>query len=141
MKKKRTLAEYRQVAGIDSNKHHKKGMNPVPKYDPFTGELNPHYKELTGEDNPMEVYEEVFKNCDVPQALKKIDESSWEEMECDNVQKFRYGEFPELIYVIKTGFKNKYIVVQEDAYELHLGNSKLMTKKSVEKTYGIKLSV
>ena len=132
MKKKRTLAEYRQVAGIDSNKHQKKGMHPIPQYDPFTGELNPHYEELTGKKNPMKDYEDV--------VIDKVNESSWEEIECSNVKKFQYGEFPETIYVIKTGFKNKYIVIQEDAYELHLGNSKLMTKRSVEKMYGIKLS-
>ena len=26
----------------------------IPKYDPYTGELNPHYEELTGEKNPLE---------------------------------------------------------------------------------------
>jgi len=27
-------------------------MNNIPKYDPYTGELNPLYEELTGQSNP-----------------------------------------------------------------------------------------
>jgi len=120
MKKKRTLAEYRQVAGVDSNKHQKKKAEIITS---------------VGE----KLLEETFKNCDVPEAIKTIEESKWTEMECTNIKKFQFGEFPEIIYVIKTGFKNRYIVVQEDAYELHLGKSKLMTKEKVEKVYNIKL--
>ena len=33
----------------DSNK------NPIPIYDPQTGELNPYYKELTGKENPLDI--------------------------------------------------------------------------------------
>lgn len=28
-------------------------MNKIPTHDPYTGELNPYYEELTGEPNPM----------------------------------------------------------------------------------------
>ncbi len=115
MKKERTINEYRQVAGVDSNKH---------KNEKGTGE---------------KVLEEIFKKCDVPAAIKAIDKSDWTEVECTNVRKFNFGDFPEAIYVIKTGFKDTYIVVNEDAYHLHIGNSKLMTKKKVEKTYNVKL--
>ena len=65
--------------------------------------------------------------------------TDWEEIPCDNVRKYRYGTFPELIYVIKTGFKNEYLVVNEDAYHLHLGKTSLMTKQKVEKKYNIKI--
>ena len=44
MSKKRTMNEYRQT---------KDTVYQVPKYDPYTGEKNPHYKELTGEDEPV----------------------------------------------------------------------------------------
>lgn len=64
---------------------------------------------------------------------------TWDEIECNNIQKFQYGDYPELIYVIKTGFKNEYLVVNEDAYHLHIGKTKLMTKEKIEGIYNIKL--
>ena len=63
----------------------------------------------------------------------------WIEKYCTNVQMFQYGDYPEIIYVIKTGFKNEYLVVCEDAYHLHLGKTSLMTKQKVEKTYNVKV--
>ena len=33
--------------------------NDIPTYDPQTGDLNPHYKELTGKENPMGEYNKV----------------------------------------------------------------------------------
>ena len=104
----------------------------IPTHDPQTGELNPHYEELTGNKNPLK-YEE-FED-----AIDHINDSSWEEKPCQNVRRFQYGDFPEIIYVIKTGFKNEYLVVNEDAYHLHLGKTSLMTKSKVERTYNIKL--
>ena len=64
---------------------------------------------------------------------------TWDEIDCKNVRRFQFGDYPEIIYVIKTGFKNEYLVVQEDAYHLHLGKTSIMTKKKVERTYKIKL--
>lgn len=33
----------------------------IPTHDPYTGELNPYYEELTGEKNPLSIkYEENF---------------------------------------------------------------------------------
>ena len=43
MGKKRTLNELRQT----------KDAHYIPKYDPQTGDKNPYYKELTGEDEPV----------------------------------------------------------------------------------------
>lgn len=34
-------------------------MNKIPTHDPYTGELNPYYEELTGERNPLLPEEEV----------------------------------------------------------------------------------
>ena len=31
----------------------KKPKYPIPTHDPYTGELNPYYEELTGEKNPL----------------------------------------------------------------------------------------
>lgn len=43
MAKKRTMNEYRQTKDV---------FYKVPTHDPQTGELNPHYKDLTGRKNP-----------------------------------------------------------------------------------------
>tara|TARA_A100001037_G_scaffold303765_1_gene338642 strand:- start:8808 stop:9035 length:228 start_codon:yes stop_codon:yes gene_type:complete len=67
--------------------------------------------------------------------------NKWKEVPCSNVRRYQLGENPELIYVIKTGFDNKYIVVSEDAYEYNVGNSKLMTKQKVERIYNITLDI
>ena len=67
--------------------------------------------------------------------------NKWEEVPCVNVRRYRMGDFEEIIYVIKTGFKNKYIVVSEDAYEYNIGTSKLMTKQKIERIYKIELDI
>ncbi len=65
--------------------------------------------------------------------------NSWKETSCSNVKRYQLGDEPEIIYVIKTGFKNKYIVVQEDPYEYNVGTSKLMTKQKIERLYNINI--
>ena len=67
--------------------------------------------------------------------------NKWEETSCSNVRRYKLGDFEEILYVIKTGFKNKYIVVSEDAYEYNVGTSKLMTKQKVERLYNIELDI
>ena len=67
------------------------------------------------------------------------DKQCWIEKECKNVQMFQFGVDPEIIYVIKTGFRNTYMVVNEDAYQYNLGETKLMTKQKIESKYKIKL--
>ena len=52
---------------------------------------------------------------------------------------FQLGDLPELIHVIKTGYKDTYIVVYEDGYELRTGKTSINTKKEIEKIYKIKL--
>ena len=52
------------------------------------------------------------------------DKQCWIEKECKNVQMFQFGVDPEIIYVIKTGFRNTYMVVNEDAYHYNLGETK-----------------
>lgn len=61
-------------------------------------------------------------------------------IESSNVTKiFRLEDEPELIHVIKTGFKDKYIVVYEDAYELNIGKVTYGTKAEIEGRFGITL--
>ena len=49
-RKKRTMNELRQT---------KDSVYTVPTHDPQTGELNPYYEEVTGQNNPWDVYGNV----------------------------------------------------------------------------------
>jgi predicted HAD superfamily Cof-like phosphohydrolase len=59
MGKKRTMNEYRQT----------KDAHYIPKYDPQTGDKNPYYKELTGEE-----LEEMMNETDAPSGVQFINE-------------------------------------------------------------------
>jgi len=59
MGKKRTLNEMRQT----------KDAHYIPKYDPQTGEKNPYYKELTGEE-----LEEMMNETDAPPGVQFVNE-------------------------------------------------------------------
>lgn len=59
MGKKRTLNELRQT----------KDAHYIPKYDPQTGDKNPHYKELTGEE-----LEEMMNETDAPPGVQFVNE-------------------------------------------------------------------
>jgi hypothetical protein len=55
------------------------------------------------------------------------------------VRCFQLGGEPELIHIIKTGFKDQYLVVHEDAYEQQLGQIDFETIKSINSKYNITL--
>ena len=59
MGKKRTLNEMRQT----------KDAHYIPKYDPQTGDINPYYKELTGEE-----LEEMMDETDTPPGVQFVNE-------------------------------------------------------------------
>lgn len=46
-------------------------MNKIPTHDPYTGELNPYYEELTGEPNPMAPKNTVPVTFDLNQLVGK----------------------------------------------------------------------
>lgn len=52
---------------------------------------------------------------------------------------FQFGDDPELIHVIKTGFKNRYMIVHEDAYEFLLGKVEFKTREEIKKIYDIEV--
>ena len=52
---------------------------------------------------------------------------------------FQLGSEPELIHVIKTGFKNRYMIVHEDAYEFYLGKVEFKTREEIKEVYQIEL--
>lgn len=46
-------------------------MNKIPTHDPYTGELNPYYEELTGETNPLAVKNTTLTTVDLNQLVGK----------------------------------------------------------------------
>lgn len=52
---------------------------------------------------------------------------------------FQFGDEPELIHVIKTGFKNRYMIVHEDAYEFLLGKVEFKTREEIKNIYNIEV--
>ena len=70
MGKKRTLNELRQT----------KDAHYIPKYDPQTGDKNPYYKELTGEDEPVfyddedPIIWEANNKIDAPPGVQFVNE-------------------------------------------------------------------
>jgi hypothetical protein len=52
---------------------------------------------------------------------------------------FQLGDDPELIHIIKTGFKDLYMVVHEDAYQFDLGRVEMGSKLEIESKYKIEL--
>jgi len=63
----------------------------------------------------------------------------WEKVS-SNCESFQLGKEPEVIHVIKTGFRDKYMVVHEDAFETVLGKVDFQSKKEIEDKYKIKLA-
>lgn len=57
----------------------------------------------------------------------------------DAVVKRFISDETEVIYIIKTGFQDKYIAVFEDAFERSLGRTVFATKNEIEKHFKIKL--
>lgn len=43
----------------------------IPTHDPYTGELNPYYEELTGEPNPLSVKTNTLTTFDLNQLVGK----------------------------------------------------------------------
>lgn len=65
--------------------------------------------------------------------------SEWVEIKGAEYRRFQWGTEPELIHIIKTGFEDRYMVIWEDAYELHLGNVDFLSKKQLEEKFKITL--
>lgn len=58
-----------------------------------------------------------------------------------NCRTFQLGDDPELIHIIKTGFKDKYMIVHEDAYEFMLGKVEFATQQEILDRFKIDLSI
>ncbi|CAB4175421.1 hypothetical protein UFOVP1247_148 [uncultured Caudovirales phage] len=55
-------------------------------------------------------------------------------------QCFQLEDEPELIHVIKTGFRDMYMVVHEDAYEYSIGKVEFGTREDIEVRYKITIN-
>jgi len=64
--------------------------------------------------------------------------SKYKPMSDVNVKRF-ISEDTEVVYVIKTGFQDKYIAVFEDAFEISIGKTVLGTKEEIESNFKIRL--
>lgn len=63
----------------------------------------------------------------------------WKEIP-SQAQCFHLDGEPELIHVIRTGFKDLYMVVHEDAFQQVLGQVEMGTKEEIEVRYKIKIN-
>jgi len=50
----------------------------IPKFDPYTGELNPYYEDITGEKNPLE-YKSI-PNSTNDKDLDKMPNQKWHQI-------------------------------------------------------------
>jgi len=67
---------------------------------------------------------------------EQFNDLKWEGIP-NKCKSFRLGDEPEVIHIIKTGFRDKYIVVDEDAFDINTGNVAFYTKKEIEEKYFI----
>lgn len=66
----------------------------------------------------------------------------WHEIK-NSCRTFQLGDEPELIHIIKTGFRDvdmQYLLVYEDAYERDLGKTELVSKETIEIRFNINLN-
>ena len=64
----------------------------------------------------------------------------WKEVNSAHTRTFQLDEEPELIHIIKTGFKEeRFIVVFEDAYGLLLGKTMVLNSAEIKRKFDIKL--
>ena len=64
--------------------------------------------------------------------------SNWIKQET-KFEAFQYGEEPEMLYIIKSGFPNQYLVIREDAFETYpnINDQIYYTKEEIKNKYNI----
>ena len=70
----------------------------VPTHDPYTGELNPHYEEITGEKNPIELTQQEHINI---KAWGYIPDST----EDKDIDKMPNQKWHQIVSFIKSGIR------------------------------------
>lgn len=61
----------------------------------------------------------------------------FKEIKSPQIKSFQWGDEPEVIHIIKTGFEDKYILVWEDAYEAMLGKTEILTRKQIKEKFNV----
>lgn len=67
-----------------------------------------------------------------------MDKLKWIEIK-SLVKTFNLKDEPELIHIIKTGYRDEYMIVYEDAHNLNTGKVEFANKKQIKDKYGIDL--
>lgn len=63
----------------------------------------------------------------------------WKQIKSHEMKTYQWGDEPEVIHVIKTGFQDRYLVVWEDAFEVVLGKTEVLTSKEIRDKFNIEL--
>ena len=66
-------------------------------------------------------------------------ENKWIECPENKSKTFRLEDEPVLLHIIKTGFKDNYMIIWEDGTEQFLGDVQFNNKQQIEKKFNIKL--
>lgn len=84
-----------------------------------------------------------MKNCVCQQHVDKEGIPNYEFYKITNAKISSYclKEEPEVVHFIKTGFEDRYIAVFEDAYELSLGHTRILTKEEIKSDFGIEIDI
>ena len=72
----------------------------IPTHDPYTGELNPYYEEITGKRNPLELSEDNYKKFN-----KMGDYISLETTKDKDLDKMPNQKWHQIISFIKSGIR------------------------------------
>ena len=63
----------------------------------------------------------------------------FKEIKSPQVRTFQWADEPEIIHIIKTGFEDTYLVVWEDAFEVMIGKTEILSKKQIRDKFNIEL--
>ena len=63
----------------------------------------------------------------------------WMQVKSAEIKTFQWGDEPEVIHIIKTGFDDLYLVVWEDAFQESLGKTEILRNKDIKDKFNIEL--
>lgn len=67
----------------------------------------------------------------------QVEDLKWQSVQPASISSFQFGNEPEVLHIIKSGFKDKYIVVFEDAYEISMGDILILNSEEIKEKFGI----
>lgn len=63
----------------------------------------------------------------------------FKEIKSPQVRTFQWADEPEVIHIIKSGLEDTYLVVWDDAYEVMIGKTEILSKKQIREKFNIEL--